>query len=127
MWLAAAAFFVNIFTTPTTWVLVIVYTILYNCSIAGTSENSFNMIYNYVDSKYFSQAMALKNCISGIIGFGASIVGGWILAYVQANGNQIAGVPVYGQQVLSALSFVVVTGAIVFSRTVVAKQSITVR
>ena len=127
MWLAAAAFFVNIFTTPTTWVLVIVHTILYNCSIAGTSENSFNMIYNYVDSKYFAQAMALKNCISGIIGFGASIVGGWILAYVQANGNQIAGVPVYGQQVLSVLSFVVVMGAIVFSRKVVSKQSITVR
>ena len=127
MWLAAAAFMINIFTTPNTWFLIILYTILYNCSIAGTSENSFNMIYNYVDSKYFAQAMALKNCIAGILGFGASVIAGWILSFVQANGNQIAGIPIYGQQLLSGISLVIVIFAIVFARKVVEKQHITVQ
>ena len=76
MWLAAGAFFVNIFTTKNTWYLIIIYTILYNCAFAGTNQNSFNITYSYVDSKYITQAMAFKNSIGGICGFLASVLGG---------------------------------------------------
>jgi len=127
LWLIAAAFLINAFTTPATWFLIIVYTILYSCSVAGTNQNSFNIVYSYVDSKYIVQAMAIKNCIGGILGFGASMLGGKILGAVQANGNVVFGIHMYGQQLLSAISFAIVIVAILFLRKVIEKQKIIVQ
>ena len=124
MYIAAGAFFINIFTNQSTWYFIIVYTLLYNCSIAGTNQNSFNIAYSYVDSKYITQAMAIKNCIGGLFGFGASILGGKILSMVQANNNTVFGLHIYGQQILSAMSFVIVVIAIVFITKVIEKQKV---
>ncbi len=127
LYLAGAAFFINMFTTKSTWFFIVVFTILYNCAYAGTNQNSFNMVYSYVDSKYIIHAMAIKNCIGGLFGFGASILGGKILDTIQANGNMIFGVHIYGQQVLSALSFITVVVGIVFITKVVEKQKIMIQ
>lgn len=124
LYLASGAFFINMFTTKSTWFLIVVYTILYNCSVAGTNQNSFNIAYSYVDSKYITQAMAIKNCIGGLFGFGASIVGGKLLDVVQANNNMVFGVHIYGQQILSGISFVVSFIAIVYIKKVIEKQKI---
>ena len=126
-YLAAAAFFVNMFTTQTTWYLIIAYTLLFNCSCAGTNQNSFNISYSYVETKYISQAMAIKNSIGGICGFLASLAGGKILSMIQASGNTFMGLSVNGQQVLSAISFLLVVVCIVFTKTVVEKQKVTIR
>ncbi len=127
LWLAAMAFFVNVFTTKSTWFLIIIYTILFNCSVAGTNQNSYNIVYSYVDSKYIVQAMAIKNCIGGLFGFGASILGGKLLDTVQANNNMIFGVHIYGQQILSAISFVMTLITIIFIRKIVEKQKIMIQ
>lgn len=127
LYLAAGAFLINMFTTKSSWFLVIFYTILYNCCLAGTNQNSYNITYSYVDSKYITQAMAIKNSIGGICGFGASIIAGKILGYIQANDNQIFGISIYGQQVLSAISFVIVVIAIVFTKKVIEKQRVMVQ
>ncbi len=100
---------------------MIVFTILFNASYAGTNMNTFNITYNYVDPPYFSQAMALKNSIGGICGFGASILAGRILAAVQANGNRFLGIPLYGQQLLSAVSFLLTVATILFVQLVIEK------
>ena len=68
--------------------------------------------------------MAIQNCISGVLGFCASLVGSLILSYIQKNGNMLFGISVYGQQVLSAISLIIVIGAIVYDRLVVEKQDI---
>ena len=122
--LLAGAFFINIFTTHTTWFFVIVYTILFNCSSAGTNQNSFNIVYSYVDQKYITQAMSLQRCIGGLCGFGASLIGSKILSLIQANGNRIGGIAVNAQQFLSLISFVLTLAAIVFLRKTIAKQPI---
>ena len=127
LWMAATAFFVNMFTTKTTWFFIIIYTILYNCSYAGTNQNSFNIVYSYVNSKYIVQAMAIKNCIGGLFGFAASILGGKILDAVQTNNNMIFGIHIYGQQILSAISFVITLIAIIFIRKVIEKQKILIQ
>ena len=127
MIIAAAAFFINMFTTKTTWFFIIIYTVLYNCSVAGTNQNSFNISYSYVDSKYITQAMAFKNSIGGLFGFGASLLGGKILSAIQSNGNQLFGIHVYGQQVLSAISFVILIVAIIFTKKVIEKQKVMVQ
>lgn len=127
LYLAAAAFFINIFTTNSSWFLIILFTVLLNCSYAGTNQNSFNIIYSYVDSKYITQAMAIKNSIGGICGFAASILAGRLLASIQANGNHFFNITVYGQQVLSAVSFVIMAAAIVFTAKVIEKQKIMIQ
>ena len=52
LYFAAGAFLINVFTTRSTWFFVVVYTILYNCCVAGTNQNSYNITYSYVDSRF---------------------------------------------------------------------------
>lgn len=125
--LAAASFFVNIFVTKSTWVLIIVHTVLYNCCMAGTNQNSFNIVYSYVDSQYITQAMAIKNCIGGLFGFGASLIGGKILEIIQSNGNMVFGVHIYGQQILAVISFAVTVVAIIYTQKVIEKQKVMIQ
>ncbi|MBO5909250.1 MAG: hypothetical protein J6Q67_05670, partial [Clostridia bacterium] len=99
--IAAVATFINIFTTPETSFFIIIYTILYNVCLAGVSGNITNITYSYVDSRYFAEASAIKNSVAGIFGFGASLLGGLILDFVQKNQDVIretVGFAVYGQQ-----------------------------
>lgn len=128
--IAAVAIFVNIFTTPQTSFCIIIYTILYNVCLAGVSGNITNITYSYVDSRYFAEASAIKNSIAGIFGFGASLLGGVILDLVQSNQDRITelvGFPIYGQQVLSAISFVMFIITILFTHFVVSKQKVMIQ
>lgn len=122
--IAAAGYLVNIFTTPSLWWIVIIYTILNNVAMAGIGQNLFNIVYNFVDEKYFVQASAIKNSIGGVCGFLAALLAGVILEAVQGNGNMVFGVHIYGQQILSLISFVFAVLAIVFTHTVLEKQKI---
>lgn len=124
MMIAAAAFFVNVFTTPKTWYLIIVYTILYSACLAGTEQNFSNIVYSYVPETSFVQANAIKNSIGGIFGFISSMIGSRILGAVQANGNTIFGVTVYGQQVLSLISLILIVAAMIYNRAVISKRSV---
>jgi len=121
------SFFVSIFITPSTWYLIITQTILHHVSLAGTNMNSYNIVYSYVDQSYFTQAMSIKNCISGIFGFGASILGGRILNFVQANGNSFLGIHLYGQQLLSAISFVFAVILLIYMKLVIEKQKVKIQ
>ena len=125
--IAAAAMFVNIFTTPQTAFCIIIYTVLYNICLAGVSGNITNITYSYVDSRYFAEASAIKNSIGGIFGFCASLVGGKILATVQANGNTVLGIPMYGQQLLSLISFVMMIITLLFAHFVVSRQKVMIQ
>jgi len=125
--IAATAFFCNIFTSPQTRWMLVIYAVLYNVCLAGINANSFNITYSYVKNEYFAQAMAFKNSIGGLCGFCSSLLAGKILEAVQANGNQILGIPLYGQQLLSAISCVLLVAAVLFTHFVVAKQKVMVQ
>ena len=128
--IAAAAMFINIFTTPQTAFCIIIYTVLYNVCLAGVSGNITNITYSYVDSRYFAEASAIKNSIAGVCGFGASLLGGVILDLVQSNQDKITeliGFPIYGQQVLSAISFLMLIVTVLFAHFVVSKQRVMIQ
>lgn len=124
MTVAAVGYFINMFTCPSLWWFVIVYTVLANVAMAGISQNLFNIVYNFVEEKYFVQASAIKQSIGGVVGFCASLIGSRILTAVQANGNTVLGLSLYGQQLLSAISLVLTIGAIAFTHLVLGKQKI---
>lgn len=125
--IAAAAMLFNSFTSPSTAFFFIIYTVLYNICLAGVSGNITNITYSYVDSRYFSEASAIKNSIGGLCGFGTTLIGGKILDAVQANGNQVFGIPMYGQQLLSIISFIMLTITFLFTHFVVGRQRVMVQ
>lgn len=125
--LAALGFLFNIFATPSHWYFIVIYTILYSCSQAGLNQNSYNIAYSYVKLEYVSQAIALKNSIGGICGFIAALIGGKVLQLVQLNGNIVFGNVIYGQQLLSGISFVLTVVTLFFLHFVVAKQKVKIQ
>ena len=127
MVVAAAGFAVGCFTAPATRWLIVLQTALYNVSMAGSNQNSFNMTYSYVEPSYMVQAMAVKSSVGGLVGFGASILGGKILAAVQDRGNQVLGMTVYGQQILSSLSLLLTLTALAYTARVVERQKVVKR
>ena len=120
--IAAAAFLCLMFTSPSTWFLIIPYTVLYAVCLAGVSANSFNISYSYVRSDCIAEAMAIKNCIGGLCGFGASLLGSRILAYIQGNGNRFLGIEVRGQQVLAVCSLIFIVAAFLVTHFVIGRQ-----
>lgn len=120
--LTIAAFVIGIFTTPKTRWLILPFTALYQMSFAGTNQNTFNMMYGYVDDEYILSAMAVNNSVRGISGFAASFAGSLILDGIQKSGNVFLGVNVCAQQVLCVISAVLTTAALVFNKKVVSKQ-----
>ena len=91
-------------------------------SIAGLTSIILNITYDYVKPEFIVPAMAIKNCVGGILGFGASLVGGAFLQFVQDNGNVLFGIKAYGQQFMSTIAVIILIGAVVFGKFVVEKQ-----
>ena len=120
----AVGFFANIFTTENWFWGIVIFTVCYNVSLAGTNQNASNITYSYVKADYIAQALAIKASIGGVCGFLASLAGSAILAHVQANGNMLCGIPMYGQQLLSAISFVIIIITILFIKFVIEKQEV---
>lgn len=121
--LSAAAFLFGIFTSTKTRLLILPFTMLFNMSLAGTNQNTFNMAYSYVDDEYILSAMTVNNSVRGICGFLSSLAGSRVLSAVQQNGSRLFGRAVFGQQVLSAGSLVMSLAALAFNKCVVSKQT----
>lgn len=127
--IVAAAYLLNVFTSPRLWYMVIAYTVIQSIGMAGINQNLLNIVYNFVDDRYFVQASAIKNSIGGVCGFVAALIGSKILTAVQEadpvlDGVKIFGAEIYGQQLLSAISLVLAVIAIIFTHTVLEKQKI---
>lgn len=123
----AIGFGFNMFTTPKSWWCIVVYTLCYNVGLAGLNQNMFNISYNYVPKEYFVQAMAIKNSIGGILGFVASLLAGRFMEYMQSGDNMIFGMHLYGQQILSGVSFVMMIGGAIFVHKVIEKQKVMIQ
>ena len=106
--LAALAFGINAFTAPGTRYLILVYTVLMGAAMAGINGNLYNILFSYLDGTLLVPAMAIRNGICGLAGFLSSLAGGRIVSNMQSAGNHIFGINIYPQQLLSAVSFILV-------------------
>lgn len=127
MILAAASFVLSVFTMPETRYLAVVQILLYHMASAGVGQNMLNITYNFVDMKYFVQASAIKNALGGLCGFGASLLGSALLTAMQTGGNQLLGIRIYGQQLLSLVTAVLIAVCILYNRKVAQKEKIKVQ
>ena len=115
-------FFCNIFNAPSTRWMIYFYVLLYNGAMAAVHQNFINITFDYVETEYFVQATSIKAAVSGISGFLAALVGAGILSRVQANSNTVFGIEMRAQQLLSAISFVIMLGLCAFMFFVFRKQ-----
>lgn len=122
--MALIAFLCVVFMTPGTRYLLIGFMIFHSMSQAGISGNLNNIIYSYVDSRYFVQASAIKNSVSGLVGFLSSLVASKLLGHIQENGNVCFGIEIYGQQVLAIVSSLLVLITVLFTHKVIGKQKV---
>jgi uncharacterized BrkB/YihY/UPF0761 family membrane protein len=75
--------------------------------LAAIHQNFLNSTFDYVETEYFVQAASIKAALSGISGFAATLIGAGILKRVQENSNMVFGIEMRAQQLLSAISFVI--------------------
>ena len=118
----AVAFGINVFTSPSNGkVFYAIFYILYCIGMAGINNAMINLVYDYVDHERRTGALALNYSLSGITGFLTTLALSPLVGMIQKNGNTFLGISVYAQQVLSAISLLVVLAALVYLLTVVRK------
>lgn len=121
--LAGLAFGLLAFWTPANGkLLYLLYQIPYAGAMAALSGGIVNILFQYVPPKDRVGALGLYSALGGICGFLGSLVGGWVLGAVQAAGNTVLGLPLYGQQLQNLLAFVGLALLVVYLRLVVERM-----
>lgn len=106
--IAAAGFFVNIFTVPENGrVFYMIYYCLNAAAMAGINSSISNLIFDHVHGPNRRSALAINSSVGGITGFAATCVMSAVVAKIQQGGNSLLGVSMYPAQFVSAVAFVV--------------------
>ena len=115
-----AGFIINIFTVPENGkIFFTAYYILSAIAMAGINGSTINLIFDYVEKEKRVGAIALQGTLSGLAGFFTTLAVTPIVTRIQANGNTIFGINVYAQQVVSAISTVLLIFLIIYLNLVV--------
>ncbi len=116
------AFGINIFTNPNngTWLYFVFY-VLYSVGMAGINSATINLIYDYVDREQRIGALAIQQTCAGLAGFLVTLIVSPVITAMQKNGNTLFGCNIYAQQILSAVSFIIVIIALAFTNTGIKK------
>ncbi|MBQ8432176.1 MAG: MFS transporter [Clostridia bacterium] len=119
----ALAFGLNVFTTPENgqWMFPLYY-LLYALGAAGITSGEINLIYECVDHDHRVGALALKSSLSGVLGFVTTLAVSPLVTYVQSNGNRFLGIPLYAQQLLSAITTLILIGLLIYIHRLIKKQ-----
>lgn len=105
--IAGAGFFVNIFTVPANGkIFYTLYYALYAIAMGGINSALTNLVFDMVGPEKRSNALALSQSASGVLGFVTTLVVSGLVSYIQNSGNRLFGMDLYAQQVTSALAFV---------------------
>lgn len=89
--------------------------------MAGINSGLMNIVFDYSKEENTTILLGVTTSIGGICGFVASLVGGKILGEIQNNGNSLLGIEVYGQQILSFISFVGIICIVLYMKLIISK------
>lgn len=114
--IAAASFLVNIFTVPENGaVFFTLYYCLHGAAWSGINSAVMNLIYDYVDERNRSSALAINMAVGGVAGFLATCVMSAVVDVIQRQGNTLMGVAMYPAQFVSAFAFVLTLVVIAYT------------
>ncbi len=99
------AYFFNIFATPVNGKLIFtIYTILQGVAMAGCNSALINLVYDYVEVERRSDAIAVTQAVSGVVGFLTTLAISPLISLIQKQGG-LFGMHLYAQQAASFIAF----------------------
>lgn len=108
MCFVAVGFFINIFCVPENGkILFSVFFVIYNASLGGIQSSMTNLMLDYVPRSDRTYAMGINNAFSGICIFVFTCLASVLVDAIEREGNMLFGIAVYPQQLLSAISVLI--------------------
>ena len=102
------AYFINGFTAPENGtVLFIVYSLINRLGAAALSVSTTNVLLECVPRSQQTAALAIRSIATGILSFFITLAVSPFIEFMQSRGNQIFGITIYAQQILSFASSVI--------------------
>lgn len=116
--IAGVAFLANVFACGVIGPYCFaIYTVLHSVSLAGINGAAINLIYDAVPYERRVGAIAIRGALSGFIGFFATLAVRPLVRHIQET-NTFLGIEVYAQQVLSAISVILIIVIIIYLNTI---------
>ena len=104
-------------------VFYVLYYICFAVAMAGINSGTVNLVYDYVGKDKRTGTLAIKNTVAGFAGFFSTLCAKPLVDYVQGEGNRFFGIEgVHAQQILSAISAVIVVVIILYLNFVVRRM-----
>ena len=111
-----------IFAVPLTGkVMFIFYHLLHGIAMGGLNSSLINLIFDYVSPEKRADSLAVTQSLAGLTGFLTTLCISPLVSYIQDSGNSFFGIPVYSQQLVTAIAFFITLAAIVYTRLVFLK------
>ena len=109
MLVLAAGFAVFLFCTKQNvkWMYPL-FSLCYAFSLGGSNAGRSNLCLDYVATEDRRYVLGIQYAISGVLSFFATLAASVLVDYVEQNGNMLLGITVYPQQILFAVSGVMV-------------------
>ena len=112
-----------VFATPKTGLICFVlYNLLHGIALGGINSALTNMIFDYVTPDKRADSLAFCQALAGLSGFVATFLTSLLVSHIQNSGNTFLGIPVYAQQITSAIASVFTLICILYVHFAVRRQ-----
>lgn len=95
-------------------VMFALYYIFHGIAMGGVNSGMFNLVFDCAKPEERADSLAVCQSISGLCGFLITLVFSSVVTAMQQGGNQLFGMTVYAQQVLSGVSLLATLGAVAY-------------
>lgn len=109
------AFMIFAFPGPTAWFYV-VYAVLTSVAMSGMNSSGANLAMDYASPEVATPLIGIGGAAGGICAFLSTLFGSLVIGAATAGGNSLFGLTVYGQQILSLISCLLLLVLLVYLR-----------
>ena len=95
-------------------IMFALYYIFHGIAMGGVNSGMFNLVFDCAKPEERADSLAVCQSISGLCGFLITLVFSSVVTAMQQGGNQLFGMTVYAQQVLSVVSLLATLGAVAY-------------
>ena len=103
-------------------IMFTLYYVFHGISQSGINSAFINMVFDYVPNEKRADSLAICQAVSGVVGFVTTLFAGALLSYIQGIGNNIFGIDLYAQQLMSLIGAVFAVITIIYVRKIVIKN-----
>jgi len=98
------------------------YYICHGIALGGINSAMTNLVFDYAPPEKRSDSLAVSQAVSGLAGFLTTLAVSPLISNIQLNGNRFLGLPVYAQQVASAISLALLIAGALYTRLVIIRR-----